>query len=216
MVAVKLENVSKTIKNNKVLRNINLELEAGKIYGFYGRNGSGKSMLFRVIAGLVMPSEGTVTVFGEKIGKDVSFPSSLGIIIENINLWNELSGFDNLKMLAMIKNAISDEQINQTIARVGLDPRDKKRYGKYSLGMRQKLALAQALMEQPRLIILDEPTNGLDESSVDNIRKVLIEERQRGATILIASHNKDDIRILCDQVYKMEMGLCERQEDGWQ
>lgn len=212
MNTIKLQNVSKTIKNNTVLENINLELKQGNIYGFYGRNGSGKSMLFRVVSGLVIPTQGDVFIFGEHIGKDVSFPSSIGLIIENINLWGEMSGVENLQMLASIKKQITVDQIKATINRVGLDAQDKKKYSKYSLGMRQKLAIAQAIMEKPKLLVLDEPTNGLDEESVNNIRKVLREEKNRGATILIASHNKDDIRLLCDEIYLMDMGKCNKMQ----
>lgn len=212
MNTIKLQNVSKTIKNNTVLENINLELKQGNIYGFYGRNGSGKSMLFRVVSGLVIPTQGDVFIFGEHIGKDVSFPSSIGLIIENINLWGDMSGVENLQMLASIKKQITVDQIKATINRVGLDAQDKKKYSKYSLGMRQKLAIAQAIMEKPKLLVLDEPTNGLDEESVNNIRKVLREEKNRGATILIASHNKDDIRLLCDEIYLMDMGKCNKMQ----
>ena len=182
------------------------------IHGFSGRNASGKTMLFRAISGLITADSGMIRVFDEVIGSDVSFPSSMGLIIENIGLWNNLTGFENLKLLAGICNKIQDTDILEAIARVGLDPYDKRRYGSYSLGMKQKLAIAQAIMEKPRLLILDEPTNGLDEESIDDFYKLLLEEKERGATCLICSHQKDDIRLFSDYVYVMDVGRCYKEE----
>jgi len=206
MNAVEIRNLTKIIRGKVILNYINLELEQGKIYGFFGRNGSGKTMLFRAICGLIKPTSGEVVVFGKRIGIDVSFPDSLGLIIENVGLWGQWTGFQNLKFLASIKNIINDNEIRAAIKRVGLDPDDKRPYRKYSLGMKQRLAIAQAIMERPQLIVLDEPTNSLDEEGVSLVRKILLEEKERGATILIASHIKEDIDLLCDYKFKVDDG----------
>lgn len=212
MNGIELKDVNKKIRGNSVLLDINLTLEQERIYGFYGRNASGKTMLFRAISGLIKPDSGTIKVFDEEIGKDISFPSNMGLIIENVALWNNLTGYENLKLLAGIRNLIDDKEINNALERVGLEPDDKRRYKSYSLGMKQKLAIAQAVMEKPRLIILDEPTNSLDESSVANFYKLITEERNRGATCLICSHQKDDIKLLSDEVYIMDSGRCYKME----
>ena len=212
--SVKLTEVCKRIKNNDILVDVSMELRPGKIYGLFGRNGSGKTMLFRAMAGLIAIDSGSVVAFGERIGVDVSFPSSLGITIENVGLWKQLTGFENLKLLADIKKIIGNEEIAAAMQRVGLDPGDRRRYGAYSLGMRQKLAIAQAIMERPRLLILDEPTNSLDESSVETIHGVLREERERGAVCILASHQKEDLRRLCDEIFLMDAGKCRKLEEG--
>jgi len=206
MMAVEIYHLTKIIKGRTILDDITLELERGKIYGFFGRNASGKTMLFRAICGLIKPTRGEVRVFGKRIGVDVSFPESLGLIIENVGFWEQWTGFQNLKFLASIKNIITDEDIRAAIRRVGLDPDDKRIYGKYSLGMKQRLGIAQAIMEKPQLIVLDEPTNSLDEEGVGLVRNILLEEKERGATILIASHIKEDIDLLCDEKFKVEAG----------
>jgi ABC-2 type transport system ATP-binding protein len=206
MTAVKIENMTKIVKGKTILSNINLTLESGGVYGFYGHNGSGKSMLFRAIAGLIRPTEGTVTVFGKKIGEEVSFPESMGLVIESVGFWPYYTGFENLKTLASIQHKISDDEVKQAIRRVGLDPDDKRTYRKYSLGMKQRLGIAQAVMEKPDLLLLDEPTNALDEDGIAQIRKLIQEEQERGATVLIASHNKEDLALLCGKFYKMNDG----------
>lgn len=203
---IELVNVSKVIKKRLVLSNINLVLSRNNIYGLYGRNGSGKTMLIRMIAGLIKPSEGEVFVFGKQIGKEVSFPASVGVTIENIGFWPEYTGFTCLKMLASIKKIIDDSKIKDTMRRVGLEPDDSRKYHQYSLGMKQKLAIAQAIMESPDLIMLDEPTNSLDPQSVESIRNVLIEERERGALVIVASHNKEDLQILSNFSYELSEG----------
>ena len=212
--SVKLTEVCKRIKNNDILVDVSMELRPGKIYGLFGRNGSGKTMLFRAMAGLIAIDSGSVVAFGERIGVDVSFPSSLGITIENVGLWKQLTGFENLKLLADIKKIIGNEEIAAAMQRVGLDPGDRRRYGAYSLGMRQKLAIAQAIMERPRLLILDEPTNSLDEASVEQVFGVLREERARGAVCILASHQKEDLRRLCDEIFLMDAGKCRKLEEG--
>jgi ABC-2 type transport system ATP-binding protein len=206
MNAVEIKNMTKILKKKTILSDINLSLESGLVYGFYGRNGSGKSMLFRAIAGLIRPSKGTVSVFDKVLGKDTSFPESMGLVIESVGFWPYYTGFENLKVLASIKNKILDDDIRENIRRVGLEPDDKRTYKKYSLGMKQRLGIAQAIMEKPDLILLDEPTNALDEDGVNLIRNIVKEEQQRGATILIASHNKEDLSLLCNRFYKMSDG----------
>lgn len=212
MKSVEIEDMSKQIRKKTVLSHINLSLEAGSANGFYGRNGSGKSMLFRAISGLIHPTEGTVRIFGKKIGEDISFPESMGLVIESVGFWPYYTGFENLKILASIKNIISDGDICSAIERVGLDPEDKRTYAKYSLGMKQRLGIAQAVMEKPNLILLDEPTNALDEHGVELIRNVVKEEVDRGATVLIASHNKEDLSILCSRFFKMSDGCLQETE----
>lgn len=201
-----IKNASRDIKGVRVLDNINLELDRGGIYGFIGSNGSGKTMLFRAICGLIKLSEGEIEVFSKKIRKDISFPESLGVIIESIGFWDEYTGFENLYLLSRIKKIIGKKEIRDTLARVGLNPNDKRTYKKYSLGMKQRLGIAEAIMEKPELLVLDEPTNALDDEGVETVRNILFEEKERGATILIASHNKEDISILCDRIFKMTEG----------
>jgi len=203
---IRIIGLNKEIKGNKVLRDINIEMSKGKIYGFYGRNGSGKTMLFRAVSGLIKPTSGEIFVFGKKLGRDTSFPENLGLIIENVGFWSQYTGFWNLKYLASIRNIINDEEIRSAIKRVGLNPEDKKIYKKYSLGMKQRLGIAQAIMERPELIILDEPTNALDSEGIDLVRNILLEEKDRGALIMIASHNKEDINLLSDEKYMMDNG----------
>ncbi|MGF7400439.1 ATP-binding cassette domain-containing protein [Thermoanaerobacterium thermosaccharolyticum] len=203
---LEVSNLSKNIGQNEILKNINLNLEKGTIYGFFGRNGSGKTMLFRALCGLIKPTSGTITINNKVLHRDISFPESIGVIIESPGFWDHYTGFENLKVLSSIKNIIGDEDIRKSIKRVGLDPDDRRIYKKYSLGMKQRLAIAQAIMERPDIIILDEPTNSLDENGVQLVREILIGEKKRGALILIASHNKDDIDILSDVKYKVDDG----------
>ncbi len=206
MAYIQIDNYTKKLKGRTVLDDINLSLEKNKIYGFVGANGSGKTMLFRAICGLMRPSKGKVSVDGKRIGKDISSPESLGVVIENAGLWQNYTGMENLTLLTKYGKKISREDISAAIERVGLDPKDRRPIRKYSLGMKQRIVLAQALMESPELLILDEPTNALDESGVQSIRDILLDEKQRGATILIASHNKEDIESLCDEIFRMQDG----------
>lgn len=206
MSYIELKNVSKAIKDSKILDSISLSLEKGKIYGFLGSNGSGKTMLFRTISGLIRPTSGEVSINDKVIGKEIDFPESCGITIENTGFWNDQTGFDNLKNIASIKNIVDDRAIMESMQRIGLNPQDKRKFRKYSLGMKQKLALVQAFMESQDLIILDEPTNSLDEESAIRVRNILREERSRGATILIASHISEDIDRLADKKFKVNLG----------
>lgn len=203
---VSIRKLSKRIKHHWVLREVDLEVEEGKIYGIIGRNGSGKSMLFKTIAGLILPSEGSVKVWGEEIGQKGIFPQKLGALIESPGFLPQYSGFRNLNILASIKNEISHEEIEKAITAVGLDYKDKRPVKKYSLGMKQRLGIAQAIMEKPLLLILDEPMNGLDREGVSLIRNLLNSLREQGVTILLASHNQQDIEMLCDHVYEMDQG----------
>ena len=203
---IKIENYTQKIKKDIILNDINLHLKENKIYGFVGRNGSGKSILFKGICGLLNISNGKIIIKGKEIGKDIDFYDNLGAVLEGAGFLPNLSSFDNLKLLASIRNKISDSDIKSALNKVGLDPNDKKKYKKYSLGMKQKLALAQAIMENPELLILDEPFNGLDSYSVKDIREMLIDYKKEGKTILISSHIKEDIDILCDEVYELDRG----------
>lgn len=200
------ENIVKTIKKKIILDNISLELESGNIYGFVGRNGCGKTMLFRALSGLMHIDSGRITIDGKVLHKDINVPPRIGLIIENAGLYNEFSGIKNLKLLADINKKISDMEITKAISDVGLDPNDKRPVRKYSLGMKQRLIIAQAIMESPDIIMLDEPTNALDERGVKLIRDIILREKERGALVLIASHNKEDIEILADRVYYMDGG----------
>lgn len=211
-MSIEVSNVSKVIKGRAVLQDINIYLEQGKVYGFVGHNGSGKSMLFRVICGLVKPSTGTVKLFEEVLHKDISFPRSASVILEKPGFLEHYSGFLNLKFLAKIRNQINDQDIKAAIERVGLDPTDHRPVKTYSLGMKQKLAIAQSIMEKPEIILLDEPMNGLDEDSVQKVYNIIKAEKQRGATILLTSHNKIDIESLCDEVYMLSEGVLTKKD----
>jgi ABC-2 type transport system ATP-binding protein len=203
---IEVKNLTKIIEQRTILENINLTVDRKTIVGFIGINGSGKTMLLRSIAGLIKPSEGCIRVNGQLLGADISFPPSMGLMIENIGLWDYMTGYECLKTLAEIKGKISDREIHETIIRVGLDPVDKRTFKKYSLGMKQRLVIAQAIMEEPELLILDEPTRALDSEGVKLIHHVLLSEKERGATILLASHSSDDIATLCDITYKINEG----------
>ncbi|MEC0314439.1 ATP-binding cassette domain-containing protein [Bacillus subtilis] len=203
---IELNNVNKIVKKNKVLDNINLKIESNKIYGFLGSNGSGKTMLFRAICGLIRPTTGEVKINNKILHKDIEIPEDLGVIIETVGFWDNLTGFENLKLLSKIKNKINDNEIKSALTRVGLNSEDIRTYKKYSLGMKQRLAVAQAIMEKPKLLVLDEPTNALDEDGVELIRNIILQEKERGATVLIASHNKDDINLLSDKKFRVKDG----------
>jgi ABC-2 type transport system ATP-binding protein len=199
MPTIKIVNLSKKIKKNLVLNNITYEFKPAKIYGLYGRNGSGKTMLLRAISGLITPTNGKILIDDKELFEDISFPPSIGIIIENTDLLPQFDAFTNLKILAKIKKIATDEDIKNSIKRVGLDPESKMKVKEFSLGMRQRLSIAQAIFEKPDIILLDEPTNAIDEKGIELVRNVLLEEKNRGATILIASHNKEDLEILVDE-----------------
>lgn len=203
---IKLDNIEKSIKGNQVLNQVSFEFESGKIYGIYGRNGSGKTMLMRTILGLIHSDHGSVTIDGKIIGKDIDFPESVGAMIENPGFFPYATGYENLKMLADIKGKIDENDIREAIQKVGLDDQEKRVVAKYSMGMKQRLAIAQAIMEKPDLLVLDEPTNALDQEGVDVFRKIIQSEAKRGTLIIISSHNKEDIDILSDIKIRMESG----------
>lgn len=207
MQEIIVDHVSLQIKKAKLLSDINLTLHSGRVYGLRGRNGSGKTVLMKCICGFMRPTEGKVSVNGKVIHKDMDFLPSAGIIIEEPGFFPNYSGFKNLKILAGIQNTISDDKIRQTMEMVGLDSTMKKPVGKYSLGMRQRLGIAQAMMEDPEILILDEPTNGLDEDGVEWFRQFILEQKEKGKLILLASHSREDIEMLSDEVYYMEKGV---------
>ena len=201
-----VENVSKRFGDNLVLDDVSVSFEKGKIHGIIGRNGSGKTMLMKCICGFVPVTSGTITVEGKRVGKDIDIPHNMGIIIETPGFLNSYSGYNNLKFLAGINKKISKDRIVEIMELVKLDPANKKHVGKYSLGMRQRLGLAQALMESPDILILDEPMNGLDQSGVNEMRDILSSLAKEGTTIIMANHNSEDIELLCDTVCEMELG----------
>lgn len=210
---VEIEALTKIIDKNKVLDDVSLEMDKGKIYGIKGKNGSGKTMLLRTVCGLIKPTEGVVRVSGKQIGKDVTFPDSVGVLIENPGFIPSLSGYDNLKMLADIKGLIGKEEIEEAMEKVGLEKSCfKKKYKTYSLGMKQKLGIAAAIMESPELILLDEPTNALDEESVRKLLDILKEEKKRGACIILASHDMEELTLLSDIIFIMEEGRVRKAE----
>lgn len=200
---VKLENITKQIGTTTILENICLTMKCGQIYGITGENGSGKTMLMRVIAGLVNPSSGQLMFDGKN---RVDADPNIGIMIENASLYLELSGRENLRLLASIRKRATNEEIDQAIRRVGLEPEDKRTFRKYSLGMKQRLMLAQAIMEQPEVLLLDEPTNAIDRKGVELVHQIMNEEAQRGAVVLLASHVDYDVRSLCSRVFLIEKG----------
>lgn len=203
---IEIKHVEKSFKGEPVLRDINLELYDQHIYGFVGRNGSGKSILFKLICGFMHPDRGEIIVEGKRVGMDVDFPESLGALIEHPGfMWYE-SGFENLDFLAKINRRITADDVREAMKMVGLSPDLKKHVGKYSLGMKQRLGIAQAVMEKPNILILDEPMNGLDEDGVDMIHRLLLDYKQEGRVILLTSHQKEDIEILCDTVYILRNG----------
>ncbi len=203
---LEVKNVTKEIGSDVVLNDITLSMEKGKVYGVQGKNGCGKSMLMRVICGLVLPSQGSIVVNGETLGKEISFPRSVGVLIEKPGFLESYTGFDNLKMLASIQGKITEEEIIQTLKRVGLEENMNKKFRKYSLGMKQKLGIAAAIMEKPELLILDEPTNALDEKSELQFWKIIQEEKERGALVLISCHDSEQLERVCDCIYRMDHG----------
>ena len=204
---INVQELSLTLNKTEILKNITVDFAKGRIHGLIGRNGSGKTMLMKCVCGFVKPTSGSITVDGKRIGKDVDFPKNTGIIIETPGFIPYYSGFKNLKLLADLRGKISKDVIRKTMEQVGLDPDLKRHVRKYSLGMRQRLGLAQAIMEDPDLLILDEPMNGLDNDGVKDMRKYLLDLKEQRKTILIASHSAEDIEVLCDTVCEMDKGV---------
>ena len=201
---VEIKNYCKSIKSRPILNNVSYNFEYGKIYGIYGHNGSGKTMLLRAIAGLLVPDSGSVVIDGKVLHKDMSFPPSIGIVIENMNLLPQYNAFDNLKILGKIKKTATDEDIKTALERVGL--KSDLKVKKFSLGMKQRLSIAQAVFEKQKIILLDEPTNALDNDGVQLIYKLLKEEKERGALVVITTHHKEDLEEICDVVLEMTEG----------
>lgn len=206
MTDIKIENVSKKIKSNMILKDIDMELTSGHIYGFRGKNGCGKTMLMRCICGLIIPTEGKIIINGKELHKDIKIPESIGALIENPAFLPQYTGFKNLKMLASLKGKINDEEVKLAIKRAGLDPDDKRTYKKYSLGMKQKLGIANAIMGEPDIIVLDEPINALDEISVENVKNVFLELKEKGKLIIAACHDREELEYLCDIIYELKDG----------
>lgn len=201
-----VKDASKTIKGNLILNHVDLQLTGGKIYGLQGPNGSGKTMLMRLICGLMHPSSGSVWIDGKQLGKEIDFPESMGMMLESPAFLPNYTGLKNLQLLAALKGKISDDDICQMLTAVGLEPKDRRTYKKYSLGMKQRLGLAAAMMEKPDLLVLDEPSNALDEAGVEQICDLIRKEKQRGALVLVASHDAEILESLADEIYTIRGG----------
>ena len=206
-IAISVQNLSKSFGQERVLKNVTRDFEKRKIHGIVGNNGSGKTVLMKCICGFLIPDSGSITVNGERVGVDVDFPRDMGLIIETPGFLPNMTGVKNLEILASLNKKIGLEEIAAAIRRVGLDPLMKKPVGKYSLGMRQRLGIAQAIMEDPALLILDEPLNGLDKHGVREMRQLIKGLKEQGKTILLGSHNQGDIDELCDTVCEMDAGV---------
>lgn len=209
-----VKDLTKIIQGNTIIDNINVTFNSGHVYGLSGYNGCGKTMLMRLIAGLIIPTKGTITFDGKLLGKQLDFPPSMGILIENPAFLEGRSGFDNLKLLASIKGKIDANTVKDNIKKVGLDPDNKKKYRKYSLGMKQRLGIAAAIMEEPDVVILDEPTNALDADGVEIAKKLILNERERGAIIIMTCHDKEILESVCDVIYTIEHGKIIGERNG--
>jgi ABC-2 type transport system ATP-binding protein len=198
--------VSKSIYGVPIINSISMKLVSGNVYGFQGINGSGKTMLMRLICGLIYPTKGEIIIDGKRLGKEITFPQSVGLLLENPAFLDSYTGYENLEMLASIKNIITREEIHEAITSVGLDPLDKRKYKKFSLGMKQRLGIAAAIMEKPDILILDEPTNSLDSSGVSLVKTIIAKERERGAIIILACHDLPVLRDVSDEIFLLEQG----------
>ena len=207
---IEVSHVNKNFRDNKVLKDVSLRCESGKIYGLVGHNGSGKTVLFKIICGFLSCDEGTVSVDGKIMGKDKDMLTEAGIIIEDPGFLRNWSAYHNLEFLYTIRNTKDKAYLYSILKKVGLDPKMKRPVGKFSLGMRQRFAIAQAIMEDPGILILDEPMNGLDKNGVEEIRRLLLQMKQENKLIILASHNREDIDVLCDEVYEMEAGVLQK------
>lgn len=208
---IQLTNISKTFGKQTVLQPLTMGFEEGMIHGIIWRNGSGKTVLMKMILGILQPTTGTVIVGDKRIGKDVDFPESAGAIIETIEFIPYMSAYQNLADIAAMRGNLSKTQIKEVLEMVGLGNVGRKHVSKFSMGMRQRLAIAQAVMESPKLLILDEPMNGMDEKGVEEMRRLILARKAAGTTIILSSHNIEDIRILCDQVYRIDAGVVMRE-----
>ena len=206
MIEINIKNLCKSIKGITILDNISMNMSSGKIYGIKGKNGSGKTMLMRAISGLIIPDSGKIVINKKILHKDISFPDSIGILIETPSFLPQYTGYKNLKLLAGLSGTISENDIDLALKRVGLDPNNKRTYKKYSLGMKQKLGIAYAIMGEPDIIILDEPINALDEESVCNIKNVLLDIRNNDKLIIIACHDREELEYLSDIIFEIKDG----------
>lgn len=207
---IQIKNVTKTIKDHMILNQVCMELYSGKIYGLTGPNGSGKTMLLRLIAGLILPTEGEVWINDKRIGVDLDFPESIGVLIENPAFQAYYTGYKNLELLAALKKQIGEAEIKEALKKVDLDPGDKRKFYKYSLGMKQRLGIAAAIMESPGLLLLDEPTNALDEQGVEIVTELIQRERNKGALVVLASHDSVFLEKLADEIYQVRNGQIEK------
>ena len=211
---ISIENLNKQFKNQLVLNNINVKFSNGHIYGIIGRNGSGKTVLLKCICGFLKPTTGVISVNHKIVGKDIDFPENLGFIIETPGFLLNYSGYKNLKYLASIREKIDSNEIKESMSLVGLDSADKKHVGKYSMGMRQRLGIAQAIMEKPDILVLDEPMNALDKNGVEEMRRLFLKMKSEGKLILLTCHIREDIEILCDEVFEMEEGILNKLKEN--
>ena len=211
---IQIENVTKRIKGAVVIDRISMRMESGKVFGLRGINGSGKTMLMRLVAGLIRPTEGRILIDGKELGKDMDFPDDMGLLIENPAFLGGYSGLQNLKLLASIRETAGEDEIRSAITRVGLDPDSRKKYRKYSLGMKQRLGIAGAVFERPALLILDEPTNALDAAGVEMLRGIVREEKERGALVILSCHDTDLLEGMADEIYFLENGRVVAVESG--
>lgn len=205
-IGVRVLGASKSIKGNPVLDTVSADFALGRVSGIRGHNGSGKTMLLRAIAGLISVDKGSIEVFGEEVGVDGSFPMGVGFMIEPLELWDEFTGLEMLTLLSSLRGKFCVDHLRSTLIRVGLDPNDTRKIKSFSLGMRQRLNLAQALMGNPRLLLLDEPTNALDEDGQETICRILRDERDRGTTIIVVSHDREQLDRIADVQYVMSDG----------
>lgn len=203
---IELDGITKIIKGSVVVDSVSLRLESGRIYGLQGINGSGKTMLMRLISGLIKPTKGTVSIDGKILWKDIPFPDGLGALIENPAFLDNYSAFENLRLIAYVNSLISEEEIRQCISQVGLDPNSKKKYKKFSLGMKQRLGIAAAIMEHPRILLLDEPTNALDAGGIEMIKEIVQKRKAEGSLIIITCHDASILETLSDEIYVLEEG----------
>lgn len=206
MSEIVVNEVSKSIYGVPIINSVSMTLVSGNVYGFQGINGSGKTMLMRLICGLIYPTKGEIVIDGKRQGKEITFPQSVGLLLENPAFLDSYTGFENLEMLASIKNIITREEIHEAITSVGLDPLDKRKYKKFSLGMKQRLGIAAAIMEKPDILILDEPTNSLDSSGVSLVKTIIAKERERGAIIILACHDLPVLQDVSDEIFLLEQG----------
>lgn len=206
MSEIVVNEVSKSIYGVPIINSVSMTLVSGNVYGFQGINGSGKTMLMRLICGLIYPTKGEIVIDGKRLGKEITFPQSVGLLLENPAFLDSHTGFENLEMLASIKNIITREEIHEAITSVGLDPLDKRKYKKFSLGMKQRLGIAAAIMEKPDILILDEPTNSLDSSGVSLVKTILAKERERSAIIILACHDLPVLQDVSDEIFLLGQG----------